>query len=192
MLSDYPALVSRWLDAIFRAQCRALAAYDVSRLPYHFAMIGEDIASKTATLFSPAFLRQEFFPRLRTLTGMYHDLGFKVIFHSDGNLNAVMDDLVAAEIDGINPIETQASMDIAQIKQHYGKRLVIVGGVDASGVLPLGTVDEVREATRRILDIAAGGSGYVLGSTTELSNAIPSRNIITMWETVMQHGRYPL
>ena len=68
-------------------------------------MIGEDIASKTATLFSPAFLRQEFFPRLRTLIGMYHDLGFKVIFHSDGNLNAVMDDLVAAEIDGINPIE---------------------------------------------------------------------------------------
>jgi hypothetical protein len=192
LLADQPSLVSRWLDAIFQAQCRTLAAFDIGRIPYRFAMIGEDIASKTATLFSPAFLRQEFFPRLRTLTGMYHDLGFKVIFHSDGNLNAVMDDLVATGIDGINPIETQAAMDIRQIKERYGKRLVIVGGVDASSVLPLGAADEVRAETRRILQVAAPGSGYVLGSTTELSNAIPYQNIIAMWDTVMQDGRYPL
>jgi hypothetical protein len=192
LLADQPALVSRWLDAIFKANCRSFAAHDVKRIPHRFAMVGDDIASKTATIFSPAFLRQEFFPRLRTLVGMYHDLGFKVIFHSDGNLNEVMDDLVATEIDGINPIETQASMDLRQIKEHYGKRLVIVGGMDASELLPLGTVDEVAAATRQALRIAAPGSGFVLGSTTELSNAIPSRNIIAMWETVLEYGRYPL
>jgi hypothetical protein len=192
LLADHPALVSRWLDAIFQANLRTMAAFDVQRVPNRIAMIGDDIASKTATLFSPAFLRREFFPRLRTLVGIYHDLGFKVIFHSDGNLNAVMDDLVAAEIDAINPLETQAGMDVRQIKERYGKRLVIVGGMDASGLLPLASVDEVRAATREMLRVAMPGSGFILGSTTELSNAIPSENIIAMWETVLEYGRYPI
>jgi hypothetical protein len=192
LLADQPELVARWLDAVFKANCRTLAAYDVRRVPHRFAMVGDDIASKTATIFSPAFLRQEFFPRLRTIVGMYHDLGFKVIFHSDGNLNAVMDDLVAAEIDGINPLETQAGMDLRHIKERYGKRLVIVGGMDASELLPLGSVDEVRRATREALRICMPGSGYVLGSTTELSNAIPAQNILAMWETAREEGKYPL
>ena len=192
LMVDEPELVSRWLDAIFKASCRTLAAYDVRRVPHRFAMIGEDIASKTATIFSPAFLRQEFFPRVRTMVGMYHDLGFKVIYHSDGNLNAVMDDLVATEIDGINPLETQAGMNLRDIKERYGKRLVLVGGLDASELLPLGSVDEVRAGTRAALSVAAPGSGYVLGSTTELSTAIPPENIITMWQTALQYGRYPL
>jgi hypothetical protein len=192
LLADEPSLVSAWLDAKFRASCRHFAAIDVRRIPYRYAMIGEDIASKTATLFSPAFLRREFFPRVRTMVGLYHELGFKVIYHSDGNLNAVMDDLVGAGIDAINPLETQAGMDLRAIKEHYGKRLVIVGGMDASELLPLGSVAEVRAATRHALRVAAAGSGYVLGSTTELSNAIPSQNIIAMWETAQEYGRYPL
>jgi hypothetical protein len=59
-------------------------------------------------------------------------------------------------------------------------------------VLPLGSVDEVRRATRAALCAAAHGSGYVLGSTTELSSAIPSENIIAMWQTALHDGRYPL
>ncbi len=192
LLADQPELVSRWLDAIFKANCRMLAAYDRRRIAHRFVMLGEDIASKTATIFSPDFLRREFFPRLRTMVGMYHELGCKVIYHSDGNLNAVMDDLVAAEIDAINPLETQAGMDLRDIKERYGKRLVLVGGIDASELLPLGSVDEVRAGTRQALRIAAPGSGYVLGSTTELSNAIPWQNIVAMWETALQYGRYPL
>lgn len=191
LLADEPGLVSRWLEARFQAICRTLAAWDARRVPHRFAMVGEDIASKTATIFSPAFLRQEFFPRLRTVIGMYHDLGLKVIFHSDGNLNEVMEDLVASGIDGINPLETQAGMDMRAIKERYGKRLVIVGGMDASELLPLGSEDEVRAATRAALRDVGAGSGFVLGSTTELSNAIPSRNIIAMWETVLEYGRYP-
>ena len=192
LLADQPDLVSRWLEAKFQVTCRMMAAANARRLPHRFVMIGEDIASKTATIFSPAFLRRELFPRLRALVGMYHDLGCKVIYHSDGNLNEVMADLVAAEIDGINPIEKQAGMDLQAIKERWGKHLVIVGGMDASDVLPLGSVDEVREATRQALRIAAPGSGYILGSTTELNNAIPSQNIIAMWETTVEDGRYRL
>jgi hypothetical protein len=190
LLADEPALVARWLDAAFRANRRALAALAPSALAFRFAIIYEDIGGKTAPLFSPALLRRELFPRLRELVGIFHDLGFKVIYHSDGNLNRVLEDLVATEIDGLNPIEVQAGMDLRALKERYGKRLVLVGGIDASDLLPHSSPDQVRAATRAALEIAAPGSGYILASTTELSNAIPPENIIAMWETAREYGRY--
>jgi len=192
LMADDPALVSRWLEAAFRANQRIFEALAPNPSVCPIALIGEDIAGRTATLFSPAFLRQEFFPRLRELVQMYHDSGLKVIYHSDGNLNRVMGDLVAAEIDGLNPIEIQAGMDLRSLKERYGRRLVLVGGMDASGLLPQGSVEDVRAATREALRVAAPGSGYILGSTTELSDAIPPENIIAMWETTRELGRYPL
>jgi hypothetical protein len=182
LMADAPALVSFWLESAFRANMRILETLDMRRIPHRFAQIGEDIACNTGTLFSPAFLRREFFPRVKELVGALHDLGFKVTYHSDGNMNAVMDDLVEAGIDGFNPIEIAAGMDLADLKARYGRRLVLVGGMDASELLPRGSVDEVRVATRRALEIGMAGSGYILGSTTELNNAIPPENILAMWE----------
>jgi hypothetical protein len=192
LLVDDPALVSRWLEAALQANLRILEELDLSRVPFRFAHVGEDIGGSTATLFSPDFLQAEFFPRLQELVGAYHDMGFKVIYHSDGNLNRVMDDIVATGVDGLDPIEVQAGMDLRSLKEKYGKQLVLMGGMDASSLLPFGTVDEVRAATHVALRDAAPGSGYILRSTTELSNAIPLENIIAMWDVVREHGRYPL
>ena len=76
----------------------------------------------------------------------------------------------------------------SSLKERYVGRLVLVGGLDASELLPRGTVDEVREATQRALDIGMAGSGNVLGSTTELSNAIPPENILAMWQTAQEYS----
>ena len=183
LMVDESALVSHWLDAAFRANLRILEAIDPNQIPFRFAHIGEDIAFKTGPLFSPAFLRREFFPRLRDLVGIYHDLGFKVIFHSDGNLNRLMDDLMDTGIDGLDPLETQAGMDLRLLKQEYGQQLVLCGGLDASGVLAFGTEDEVRDATRELLRVGAPGSGHILRSTTQLGPGIPAENVIAALET---------
>ena len=127
---------------------------------------------------------------MRQLVGALHDVGFKVIYHSDGNLNRVLEDLVATEIDGLNPIDVQAGMDLRELKERYGKRLVLVGGIDASDLLAHSSPDLVRAATREALAIAAPGAGYILGSTTELNNAIHPENIVAMWETAREYGRY--
>ncbi len=191
LMVDEPALLLRWLDARCEWNLRKIAAIaDEHVAP--IAIIGEDIAGKGATLFSPAFLRKAFFPNLRRVVGAYHDIGMKVIFHSDGYLMDILADLVATEIDGLNPLEPLAGMDLATIKGRYGKRLVLVGGIDASELLPRGTPAQVREATIEALRIAAPGSGYCVGSSTELNEAMPLENILAMIETAWEYGRYPL
>ena len=58
--------------------------------------------------------------------------------------------------------------------------------------MPHGTEEQVKEAVIQAIEDAAQGSGYFLGSTTELHNAIPGKNIVTMIETVKKFGKYPL
>ncbi|HIC88869.1 MAG TPA: hypothetical protein EYP04_05660 [Anaerolineae bacterium] len=126
-------------------------------------------------------MRQEFIPRLKRLNDAWHEHGIKCLFHSDGNLMEILPDLVEAGIDGLNPVETGAGMDLGEIKQLYGDLIFLAGGIDVSQLMPFGTLEEVREACQAAI-AAAGPTGYFMGSTTELHNSIPLENILAMIE----------
>ena len=78
-----------------------------------------DIAHKDHLLFSPRFLSQEIFPRVKRLNDAWHEHGIKCLYHSDGYLMDVLDDLVAIGIDGLNPIETVAGMNLKDVRTKY-------------------------------------------------------------------------
>ena len=180
LLADRPGLVEAWLDARNRAELRRVAAIaSPQRIP--IALTYDDIAYKTSLLFSPKWLRQHWFPRLKRLNDAWHTRGARCLFHSDGFLWPVLDDLVAAGIDGLNPLEVQAGMTVREVRERY-PQLFLTGGVDVSQLLPLGTPEEVRAACRENI-AATGGRGYFLGSTTELHWEIPTANILAMFET---------
>jgi len=109
--------------------------------PIYF--VGDDIAFNGGTICSPQCLRETFIKQLAAVCEPLSNAGIRPIHHSDGGLMDVMDDLIDAGIDGLNPIEPLAGMDIAYIKQRYGKNLILVGNVDCSHVLPRGTVEDV-------------------------------------------------
>jgi hypothetical protein len=178
LLADEPELVVSWLDARHRAELRRVEAIAEPRrilvaLPY------DDIAYKGGLLISPRWLREHWFPRLAQLTDAWHARDTFCLFHSDGDLWAVMDDLLAAGIDGLNPIEVAAGMTVREVRERY-PTLFLTGGVDVSQLLPLGTPEEVRAACIENLR-ATEGRGYFLGSTTELHWEIPLENMLAMF-----------
>jgi len=176
---DEPELVSEWLEALNEAEIRkAHAIADKELLPVMLTYT--DLACKSGPIFSPEFYRKEFFPRLKKLNNAYQEHGVKCLFHSDGNLMSIMDDLVAADIDGINPIETMAGMSIGEVRRRWPK-IFITGGVDVSQLMVYGTPDEVRERCKKAIDESCG-VGYFLGSTTELHPAVKAENILAMLE----------
>jgi len=188
---DHAGLVEAvlWRHAEDGACWAALAARE--RLcPLFF--IGEDIACKERLIFSPSWLRRVFFPTLALVVEPLVGAGVKVIFHSDGNVMPVLDDLLDLGIAGLNPIEPLAGMDIGLLKQRYGKRLILVGNVDCSQVLPLGTVEDVREAVRECVRAASRGGGHFIGSSSEITPATPLRNVLAFYEACREFGRYPL
>jgi hypothetical protein len=183
LMADYPDLVEEWLDARNRAELRRVAAIADPRL-FPIALTYDDIAYKTAPLFSPKWLRRYWFPRLKKLNDAWHGRDTYCLFHSDGNLFPVLDDLVVAGIDGLNPLEVLAGMSVGKVRQKYPK-LFLTGGIDVSQLLSFGAPDEVRAACRQAI-AEADGRGYFLGSTTELHWDVKLENAIAMFETAWE------
>jgi len=181
--ADDPGLLSEAFETVTErnvAECHAIADLALSPAVLTYG----DIACKQRLLHSPQYLRAEFFPRIKRINDAWHEHGFKVLFHSDGLLTDVMDDLLASGIDGLNPIETLAGMTLKDVRRKCGNRLFLTSGIDMSQLLSNGTPDEVREVCRQSIRDAA--PGYFMGSTTEADNSCRLENLIAMYEVA--HG----
>ncbi len=182
-LVDYPELIDELLE------CQTLDALAwIEHLPDGHGLeamfAGDDIAFNTGPMFSPRWFEEHYFPRFARLVAAYHAKGVKVLFHSDGNLNSILPGLVEAGIDGLNPIEVLAGMDIGDLHRRY-PQLFLAGGIDVSQLLPFGTPAQVRDATKRALDDAEGR--IMIGSSTELNNDVPLENFLAMRDTVLEN-----
>ncbi len=176
---DAPELVSEYLERCTEREVAIIHAIADPRIS-PWALTYGDIAAKQKLLHSPEWLRREFLPRLKRLNDAYHAHDIRCLFHSDGYLMEVMSDLIATGIDGLNPIETVAGMDVGEVYRLYGDRIFLTGGIDMSQLLANGTPDEVRDVCRQT--IAAAPTGYFMGSTTEIDNRSRLENVLAMIE----------
>ncbi|HPU84258.1 MAG TPA: uroporphyrinogen decarboxylase family protein [Candidatus Latescibacteria bacterium] len=185
----------RELDRLFEAygyNSTLIARYAASTKPGPLFFTWADIAYKGRLLFSRSFLRETFIPMLRSVCQPLAEAGIKVVFHSDGDVTEILDDMLDAGITGLNPVEPQAGMDIGRLKKRYGKRLILVGNIDCSQVLPLGSVQDVVEAVKTCLREAGHGGGLFVGSSSEIVPSTPLENVLAFFEACRTFGRYPL
>jgi hypothetical protein len=180
-LADCPDVIDERLEL-----CTLDAVRWVSHYPDDHGvaamMMGDDIAFKSGPIFSPAWFEKHYFHRLARICEAYHAKGIKVMFHSDGNIMPILPQLVEAGVDGLNPIEVMAGMDIAEIHRRY-PQLFMTGGIDVSELLPFGSPEAVYEQTRRTIDDAGGR--IMIGSSTELQNCVPLANFLAMRQAVL-------
>jgi uroporphyrinogen decarboxylase len=150
----------------------------------HGILIAGDLAGNDGPFFHPELMRELIFPNLKMQVDIIKNhRPVPVVYHSDGNINQIMDDLVQTGIDGINPLESHAGMDLALMKKRYGERLCILGNVDTNFILPRGTPEAVSQEVKRIIDVAYPGGGFILQAANLLTPDIPVENILAMYET---------
>ena len=179
--ADHPELIDELLE---HETIRSVTF--VEHLPeqhgIELVMLGEDCAYKTAPMLAPGWFDERYHHRLARIVSAYHAKGIKVMFHSDGNLNEILDGLVGAGIDALNPLEVLAGMDIRDLHARYPD-LIFVGGIDVSQLLPLGTPEEVKNAVRRAIEDSDGQ--IMVGSSTELHHGVPLENYLALREAVL-------
>jgi hypothetical protein len=183
--TDHRELVARWLD-LYRRE--TLHYIDVTAHPAHgpLAMIYSDIAYNHGPMFSRKMLvEMGFFAEVAALCDACHRRGLKVIFHSDGDLRPLLPDLTATGIDGLNPLEAAAGMDVFEIHRCY-PGLILAGGVDATHLLRAGTVAEIRRQTRRMIDEIGAEGRLLIGSSTEVGDDIPLDNYLAFHDEAMR------
>lgn len=181
-LADCPGVIEELLE------CQVLSAVArIEHLPSDHGIeavfSGDDIAYKTGPMLSPAWFDRHYLPRLARICDAYHRQGIKVLFHSDGNLLPILRGLVDAGIDGLNPLEVLAGMDPGIVHRQY-PHLFLAGGIDVSQLLPFGTPGQIREAVRRA--IGETGGRIMIGSSTELNDAVPLENYLVLRDAVLE------
>ena len=125
--------------------------------------IYDDMAYNDGPMFSPASFEKVFLPAYRRMIKAYKDAGAKYVFlHSDGDVRPLLDMLVDAGIDGLNPLERRAGMNIVEIRKRYPK-LILVGGMCNSDTMINGPIERIEAEAREIIDIGRNG-GVVIGA----------------------------
>ena len=147
---------------------------------------GDDMAYTSGLLVSPAFLRRYMFPYLAQIGRICRDNGKLLLFHSDGDLAEVLPDLVACGVQGIHPNEP-ASVDMAEMKQKWGGRQCLLGGVDLD-LLTRGTPDDVAAATQALIERVGPGGGVALGSSNSVARFVPLANYKAMLRAIQDYG----
>ena len=151
--------------------------------------IYDDIAYNHNPMLSPASFEKVFLPGYRRMIDAFKQAGAnKVVFHSDGNIRPILDMLIDAGIDGINPVEPKAGMDLVALKSIYGSKLALVGGMCNALVLPTGSREEIRRETLRIVE--AGRDGGVVIGTHSIADDIPVSSYDYFHEIVRTEGQY--
>ena len=187
---DNPTLIERMFARIGGIQYRVLERtleYECVGAHWH----ADDLAFNTSLMVSPEILKQYAFPWFRRMVELTHSRDALAIFHSDGKLDLIVDDLIDIGFDGLNPVEPGA-MDIVQVKKRVEGRIGLLGNIDLGYTLTRGAPQEIEEEVRgRIRDLAPGG-GYCLGSANSIPDYVPFDNYMAMREAWLKYGRYPI
>ena len=144
----------------------------------------DDFAYRTGPMFSPEVLRTLFLPRLRRVTDT---IDAPWIFHSDGDLFGVLDDLLSLGMSGLHPIEPEA-MDLAEAKRALAGRCCVIGNISVD-LLTRGTPDEVRQAVRNTLAVGAPGGGYMISSGNSIPGTADLDNVRAMVDEIATHRK---
>lgn len=161
--------------------------FDMIELP------GDDYAGNLNLMISPAMFRRFVKPCIERLIRVVkeHNPNTKIMFHSDGAITKLLPDILSLGVDVIHPLEPLPATDIPAVKEQFGKQVTFLGGIDISHAMPGTRDDVVKETKLRISQLAAGG-GYILAPSNHLQSDVAAENVVTLFETARQFGKYPI
>ncbi|MCP4374721.1 MAG: uroporphyrinogen decarboxylase, partial [bacterium] len=131
------------------------------------------------SMISPAMYRQYALPYEKRIAATVHSAGPKYILHICGDTTAILDDILETGADGM---ELDYKTDVTAARDKMKDQMCFVGNIDPSGVMALGTVEDVARETTRLLEIFAGEPRFILNSGCALPPVTPPENIRTMIE----------
>jgi hypothetical protein len=190
-----------YVNEVFERQCeiglRNLeAVYDaVGDAITVIFVTGTDFGTQQGPFISPKLYRDLFKPfHVRVNDWIHTNTRWKSFIHSCGSIWRLLDDMVDAGFDVLNPVQTSAAdMDPVALKATYGDRVTFWGGgVDTQRVLPFGTPDEVRAMVKERMRIFGSGGGFVFNTIHNLQARIPVENILALYDAVNEYRSYPL
>lgn len=174
LVTDILAMYCEWSSEVSR---------NLGELDFDFFWCFDDIAYKTSPIFSRQTLKEIFMPQLEKAASAIRK---PWIYHSDGNLQPILDILESLGMSGIHPLEPGA-MDLDYLKLEYGKRLCLIGNIDIDKTLSRGTEEEIYTEVRERIGQLGGGGGFIISDSNSVPSYCKAENVIAMSKAVEKY-----
>jgi uroporphyrinogen decarboxylase len=153
-------------------------------------VIWGDVAYRKSLFMGPAYWRKYYKPTVAKIIEVAHQHGLITMYHGCGNANAILEDMIEIGLDGYNPLEAKAELDVVDLRERLGHRLTFCGNSDIR-VWERGDPDEVRREVLHRLRAAEGG-GYVFMSDHSVATDVSGQTYDQIVKLVREYGVYPL
>ncbi len=180
---EAPGFVDELLDAITDwnlVLLRQMVTYDLDCV-----RLGDDWGAQKGLIMGPRLWRRFLKPRLARMFEAIHAGGKAAMIHSDGDIQAILPDLIEIGLNIYNPLQPDV-MDPYEVKRLYGDRLSFHGGVSVQQFLPFATAEEVRGEVQRMLTELGAGGGFIITPTHSILEDVPVENLAALLETVAE------
>jgi hypothetical protein len=169
---DQPELVDDVLRTL-RETAMAVLQRITERLTIDQLSTHEDMAGRSGPLFGPTQMQRFVKPYFRPVWDMLAARGTRIFdMDTDGNVNAILDDLLDCGINHLHPMEPAAGMDIVATRQQYGQRLTFLGGIDKFA-LARGRDAIDQELAYKLQPLLRDGGGVAFGLDHRIPNGTP-------------------
>jgi uroporphyrinogen decarboxylase len=185
---DYPDLFDEWTYLMDRETLRK-AEILISQKPDVLLLGG----SGTLTLANPAIVRKHTLPTIQKVCRMAKQAGVLTMLHSCGKSMAFLDMLAnETELNCINPLEgpPMGDVNLAEVKRLYGKKLSLMGNLNTTSVMLMGSPEDVERAARQAIDDAGEDGGFLLSTGDQCGRDTPEANLFKLVEVAKTYGRY--
>jgi uroporphyrinogen decarboxylase len=174
-MGERPEWVEEILDRIAEIQLALIHRFIAAGVDGGY--FGDDYGAQRSLLFSARMWRRFIKPRLARLFAPFREADLPVILHSDGDIRAILPDLVEIGMTTLNPVQPEV-LDPEWLYREFGGRLSFYGGISTQSVLPRGTPAEIRAATEACMrSLAPDGTGLLLGPSHRMQTDIPMESV---------------
>ena len=152
----------------------------ISSLAADGVAFNDDWGTQIALLISPKVWRKHFKPLYKEYCDIIHKAGKFAFFHSDGHIEAIMDDLIEIGVDALN--SQLFCMDIEKVGEKYAGKIAFWGELDRQWILPFGAEGDVRAGVRRLEKALLGKKRSGLIAQLSWETLTPFDNVVAAYD----------
>ena len=165
--------------------------FEIGKGAIDITYVAEDLGSQHGLLMSVEMIRRFILPNQKRMADLARSYGLHIFYHTDGAARDIIPDLInVTGIEVLNPIQWRCpGMEREGLVRDFGDKVIFHGAVDNQLTLAFGSVDDVRNEVLDNIRIFAPAR-WICAPCHNLQPVSPTANIVTMYETIHEHGRF--
>lgn len=146
-------------------------------------ILADDVAFSKGLIINPETIKKYFLPSLARQVEEVRRLGVFVFYHSDGNYQEIIPDIIDINFHGIQCIEKHSGMDMAGLQKKYGDKICLWGHIDTDDTVQANNPEYLQKYSDSLTALS-GKKGLILGTNCGLYKGTDIAGLKAIYQSI--------